>query len=121
MLSHELTQTLLHIVRGNNIAEALIDYIAEKEIERLALEDIAGYCTCESLKKEIKDLKEEISDNEDKIEKLDELERVKEIKSDSLNNLIEEYRKDHNRYPSIDEAWEAAWNGCQEYMKKSID
>lgn len=105
---------LFEILRRDNIVEGLIDYISETRIA--VIEDYED--TIYGLKDKINDLEREVGENEDAKETLDELEEKEELKAENLSAFLEEFEEENNRHPSIEEVWEASWNGCYEKMKK---
>lgn len=105
---------LFEILRRDNIVEGLIDYISETRIA--VIEDYED--TIYGLKDRIKDLEREVEENEGAQEALDELEEKEELKADTLTGFLDDFIGENNRHPSIEEVWEAAWNGCYEKMKK---
>jgi len=109
MLSLELTHDLLHIARGNNIIEDLIDYI-KVNLAGLS-DDIEEF---DYLKGRVLELEKESEWDSDRIEKLEEKISDNELRANSLKDFIEKTQENYGRYPSIDEVWEASWNACRE-------
>lgn len=105
---------LFEILRRDNIVEGLIDYISETR--RAVIEDYED--TIDGLKDKINDLEREVGENEDAMETLDELEEKEELKAENLSTFLENFENENDRHPSIEEVWEASWNGCREKMKK---
>lgn len=82
--TNEQKYMLLNIIRGNDVVNQLINYIAIKE-------DV------------LNDLKA-ISDR-------------KQVAAESFASFVENFQRENNRYPSIDEAWNASWNSYKESMR----
>ena len=114
MLSLELTQDLLHIARGNNIIEDLIDYIKDTIV--LSEEDVDEL---NYLEIRVRELENESEWDTNRIEELEEKISDNELRANNLKDFIEKTQENYGRYPSIDEAWEAAWNGCRERIENN--
>lgn len=104
---------LLEIVRRENAIEGLIDFIEEISAGNISVDNEE---TDEYVDK-IQNLEEKISELEEKLEECtesrDELEEAEQLKSEKLSKFVESFQEDNDRYPSIDEVWEAAWNGSK--------
>ena len=112
-LPDEIYFQLLEIVRRENAIEGLIDFIEEISAGNIRVDNDE---TNEYVDK-IQNLEEKISELEEKLEECtesrDELEEAEQLKSERLSEFVENFQEKNNRYPSIDEAWEAAWNGSK--------
>lgn len=104
---------LLEIVRRENATEGLIDFIEEISVGNISVDNdkINEYVD------KIQDLEEKISELEEKLEECtvsrDELEEAEQLKSKRLSDFVDDFQEKNDRYPSIDEVWEAAWNGSK--------
>lgn len=108
-LSEEITFALFDILRRDNVVEDLIDFIAER-INNQAEEydeDI------NDLKAEIRRLETELDSCSEAKEALEACEENEQLKSENFSDFVEKFIEENDRHPSIDETWEAAWDGCK--------
>lgn len=107
-LSEEITFALFDILRRDNVVEGLIDFIADR-INNEAIEhdeDISD------LKAEISRLESELDSCSEAKEELEAYMENEQLKSENFSDFVEKFIEENDRHPSIDETWEAAWNGC---------
>lgn len=106
--SNEQKYELLNLVRRDNVVEELINYILTRE-DVIACQKEAEIS---DLNDNITRLNNEISDKNEMIKRLEVTRENNKTKAESLVKFIETFKKQNNRYPSIDEAWNTAWNSC---------
>jgi|WetSurMetagenome_2_1015567.scaffolds.fasta_scaffold1181409_2 uncharacterized coiled-coil DUF342 family protein len=111
MLPNSTMFKLFDIVRGDNIVEDLINYTVEILEEEVVPSS-----------EEIEDLEREIKSKDNTIEELqktvDAYESTETNRAEKFQEFIERFQEEHDRYPSIDEAWETAWEIGQDNLKK---
>lgn len=114
MLPDNIMFDLFEVVRRDRFAEGLIDYLAElMEVEvPLCNEEVAD------LQKEVETLKEKIEMVDEMQDTIDSFEENETCRSENLQGFIEEFQETNDRYPCIDEVWEAAWEKGREVLKK---
>lgn len=102
------------VLRRDNIVEGLIDYIADTihdDIKRDNDEIDGLRCELEQVRQEL-----ELCENER--DELQERDYNENLKAENLSTFLENFENENDRHPSIEEVWEAAWNGCYEKVKK---
>ncbi len=108
--SKEQKYELLNIVRRDNVIEELINYILTRE-DVIACQKEAEIS---DLNDNITRLNNEISYCNEMIKRLEVTRENNKTKAESLVKFIETFKIQNNRYPSIDEAWNTAWNSCMD-------
>ena len=111
--SNEQKYELLDIIRRENVVEELINYILLRETKLVCYEE-AEY---DNLKDEIENLKHTNNLQEQTIQRLRVTCENKKLAAESFTKFVETFQKENNRYPSIDEAWNASWNSYKESMR----
>lgn len=111
-LPDDLMFTLFEIVRRDNVVEGLIDYIGEEFSEAYGAEDKISEleCNLEQQEERVKELEQELEDSQNEIDKI---EADAEKSYESFTKFVEEFIEKKDRHPSIDEAWEAAWESSK--------
>jgi len=100
----EIHYKLLDITRRDTIVEDLIDVIIENTI------DMAEQNNCISkLNMEIQDLEHDLKKYSEDKEAVEALEANDQYIKNNFSKFLDEFQEKNKRYPSINEAWEAAW------------
>ena len=108
----ELMFILFDITRRDNVVEELIDYIVENYSELYGAEDKISEleCNLEQREKDIKNLELKIEQKQDTIDSYE----ANEVSSHvAFSEFTRCFKEKNDRYPSIDETWECAWNNSK--------
>lgn len=116
-LPNDVTYELMAIARRDDVIEGLLDYIAGQELNPPETDNDDSEEVSE-LKEKIDNLQDELETCQGELAEYTDKEEEKQLIAESFGDYIEKFQEEKDRYPSIDETWDAAWKSCKESEKK---